>query len=162
MNGRPIASISLTGEVVVDHRRPEIALQQPPDVDEVLVDQRLIEIVVGPEVGQRVRRQRALAVERTARREPQDEEAGGDRDERDREGRKHPPQGVTEHRLRNLPMEDGGSPTAKGIRAAEGSAARARCDLLGLGQPAGAVDVLGDCPRSPGSVGFTTLAARYQ
>src|SRR5690606_34565973 len=85
---------------------------------------RLIEVVVRPEVLQRDRGQRPVAVERPAGGQPQDEEADRNGDQRDRDSRKHPPDGVTEHQLRTFFCARGQAPTRRAASAGDRAASR--------------------------------------
>src|SRR5690606_36778087 len=75
----------------------EIAPQKSAHIEQVLLPQRLVEIVIGPHVLEHGRRQRPLPVERPARGRAQDDEADGDGDERDGQRREHPAKCVLQH-----------------------------------------------------------------
>ena len=76
------------------HGRAEVALQQAPDIDEILIDQRLIEIVVRAQIGQHVGRERALTVKGATGRQAQNEKTDCNGDQCNRNGRKHAPKSV--------------------------------------------------------------------
>ncbi len=71
---------------------------EPVEIDEILLVDRLVEIIGGLDIVLDFRGQAALAVERTTRRDPHHEERNGDDDE-ERGNRAHKsPDGVRQHR----------------------------------------------------------------
>jgi hypothetical protein len=84
-----------------------------PNVAEELHDQRFVEVVVSAQVLQLVGRQRAFTVEGTAGRQPQNEEADRNRDEHDRNSRKHAPERITEHVVWTFPASPRGNAVSR-------------------------------------------------
>ena len=88
--GAPSTSSSADGEVLGPVGRAEVAAQQAAEIAQVLLQQRLVEMVGLLDVAPDLRRQRPLLVERPARRQPHHEEAERDDDQQRRHADRQP------------------------------------------------------------------------
>jgi hypothetical protein len=95
--GQALADQLGDGVVLVDVAGSEIAGHGIADVGEVLVPERLVEMVGGHQVRHRLRRQRTFEIEGAARSEPHQEKGNRDDDKQRRHGARKAAQDKGDH-----------------------------------------------------------------